>query len=102
MQELSHGLELQARLAPQALYGPRLRLSAEAAQRGELAFLLAHIGQTLAHLPEAGGGDRPIAGVQTWVRHRVVLLACCRRRIRVTAPFLYTVTASSSRPSHSA
>jgi hypothetical protein len=40
--------------------------------------------------------------VQARVGHRVFLLACCRRRIRVTAPLLYTVTASNWPSSQSA
>jgi hypothetical protein len=62
MQELAHGLELQAGLAPQPLTGPRRHLAPEAAERREILCLLADGGQTAAGLPEADSSDGPGPG----------------------------------------
>jgi len=64
MQQLAHGLELQAGLAPQLLTGPYGHLAPQAAQGR----------QALAHSAEARGGDEPGAGVEATVGHRPLLL----------------------------
>ena len=70
VEQLAHGLELQAGLAPEALTGPRLYLMTEgAAATGQRLFLRAHVGQALAHLSEAGGSDGPGTRGQTRIGH---------------------------------
>src|SRR6266849_9433518 len=92
MQQLAHGLELHAGFAPQPRTGLRRDLAPEAAQGRQAPCASA----------DAGGGNGPGTGAQARRAHLMVLLACCRRLMSVTAPFLYTVTASSWPPSHSA
>ena len=48
----------------------------------------AHRSTPPACLPEVGGSNGPGTGAQARRGHRVFLLAYCRRRIKVTAPFL--------------
>src|SRR5713101_2384971 len=102
VEQLAHRLQLQAGLTPPPLTGPYGHLAPKAAQGRQGALVAAHGRQAPAHGAEAGGGDGPGTGAQARRGHRVVLLACWRRRIRVSAPFVYTVTASSWPPSHSA
>ena len=64
VQEPAHRLELQADLAPQPHAGPRCHLVPKASELRELECALAHVGQALPHLPEAGGGVGPGTGGQ--------------------------------------
>jgi len=67
-------LQLQAGFAPQPRTGPRRHLAPEAMQPCEQLFLLADVGQPVACLLEAGGGDGPGTGVQAWSRRTA---PCC-------------------------
>src|SRR5262245_4215050 len=71
MQELAHGLELQACLSPDALTRPRRHFLPKPAQLYEFEFLLAHERQAPACLPEAGGRGGPRTGGQARVGHRM-------------------------------
>jgi len=64
MQQLAHGLQLQAGLAPQPRTGPYGHLAPKAAQGR----------QALAHGADAGGGDEPGTGVEATGGHRPLLL----------------------------
>jgi hypothetical protein len=61
VQQPAHGLKLQAGLAAQPLTGPRRHLTPEALELRERLFLLADVGQALAHLPEAGGASSSVS-----------------------------------------
>jgi len=74
MQQLAHGLQLQAGFAPQPHAGARRDLAPEAAQGRQGTLLAAHGRQAPARGAEAGGGDGPGTGVEATVGHRHLLL----------------------------
>ena len=58
VQELAHGLELQAGFASQPVAGALGHVPPQACELLEPALLVAHVGQALAHRPEAGCGHQ--------------------------------------------
>ena len=71
MQYLAQSHELQAGLASQPRTGARCHLAPKASELRELECALAHVGQALPHLPEAGGGVGPGTGGQARRGHDV-------------------------------
>jgi len=74
VEQLAHGLQLQAGFAPQPRTGPRRDLAPEAAQGRQGALVAAHVRQAPAHGSEAGGGDGPGTGGEATGGHRPRLL----------------------------